>query len=218
MQNEKIKLLVADDHAILRHGLKRILDSEPDMTVIGEASNGTDAVKRTRQLKPDVVLLDISMPEQDGIESLRQIVKTVSSRVLILSVHLEHQVISDAVAAGASGYLTKESLDTELISAIRTIMKGGTVFSPSVSRILAESFQKRGMNATAKSLELLTSREREVFYLLAEGKSPSEVANSLFVSPKTVHTHRQHIMEKLGLGTTTELIRFALREGLIKTV
>ena len=218
MQNEKIKLLVADDHTILRHGLKRILDAEPDMTVVGEASTGTDAVKRTRQLKPDVVLMDISMPEQDGIESLRQIVKTVSSRVLILSVHLEHQVISNAVAAGASGYLTKESLDTELISAIRTIVKGGTVFSPNVSRILADSSKAGVAPATVRSLEILTGREREVFYLLAEGKSPTEAAASLFVSPKTVHTHRQHIMEKLGLRSTTELIRFALREGLIKTV
>jgi two-component system response regulator NreC len=217
MQSGKIKILIADDHAILRQGLKRILDAEPDMTVIGEAGTGTEAVKRTRQLKPDVVIMDISMPEQDGIESLRQIVKTVSSRVVILSVHLEHQVISEAVGAGASGYLAKDSLDTELVSAVRTVVQGGTVFSPNVSRILAESFA-RGTGAPVRSLESLTSREREVFLLLAEGKTPTEVATSLFVSPKTVHTHRQHILEKLGLRTTTELIRFALREGLIKTV
>jgi DNA-binding NarL/FixJ family response regulator len=124
MQSGKIKILIADDHAILRQGLKRILDAEPDMTVIGEASTGIEAVKRTRQLKPDIVIMDISMPEQDGIESLRQIVKTVSSRVVILSVHLEHQVISEAVAAGASGYLAKDSLDTELVSAVRTVVQG----------------------------------------------------------------------------------------------
>ena len=217
MTGEKIKLLIADDHGILRQGLRRILEAEPDMSVIGEAATGTDAVRRAKQLKPDVVIMDISMPEQDGIESMRQIVKAVSSRVLILSVHLEHHVISEAVAAGAAGYLAKESLDHELISAVRTIVHGGTVFSANVSKRLAESSQVGGMSMP-RSLDVLTSREREVFLLLAEGKSPSEVANSLFVSPKTVHTHRQHIMEKLGLRTTTELIRFALRQGLIKTV
>ena len=218
MTEEKIKLLIADDHAILRQGLRRILEAEPDMSVIGEAANGTDAVKRARQLKPDVVIMDISMPEQDGIESMRQIVKTLSSRVLILTVHTEHHVISEAVSAGAAGYLTKDSLDHELVSAVRTVVHGGTVFSPNISKRLAESSQTLQAGNGYRSLESLTSREREVFLLLAEGKSPSEVATSLFVSPKTVHTHRQHIMEKLGLKTTTELIRFALRQGVIKTV
>jgi len=216
MTEEKIKLLIADDHAILRQGLRRILEAEPDMSVIGEAANGTDAVKRARQLKPDVIIMDISMPEQDGIESMRQIVKTLSSRVLILTVHTEHHVISEAVSAGAAGYLTKDSLDHELVSAVRTVVHGGTVFSPNISKRLAESSQTLQAGNGYRSLESLTSREREVFLLLAEGKSPSEVATSLFVSPKTVHTHRQHIMEKLGLKTTTELIRFALRQGVIK--
>jgi len=218
MQAEKIKLLLVDDHAILRQGLRRILEAEPDMVVVGEAATGTDAVKRAKQLKPDVVIMDISMPDQDGIESMRQIVKVVSSRVLILTVHLEHQVISEAVSSGAAGYLAKDSLDQELISAVRTIVHGGTVLSSNVSKRLAESSQTGSGGSAPRSLEALTSREREVFLLLAEGKSPSEVATSLFVSPKTVHTHRQHIMEKLGLRTTTELIRFALRQGLIKTV
>jgi DNA-binding NarL/FixJ family response regulator len=216
MTEEKIKLLIADDHAILRQGLRRILESQPDMSVVGEAANGIDAVKRAKQLKPDIVIMDVSMPEQDGIESTRQIVKSMNSRVLILSVHLEHQVISDAVSAGATGYLAKDSVDHELISAIRTMMHGGTVFSSNVSKRLAESYQA-GAAAIPRSLDALTSREREVFLLLAEGKSPRDVAESLFLSPKTVHTHRQHILEKLGLKTTTELIRFALREGLIKT-
>ena len=218
MTEEKIKLLIADDHAILRQGLRRILEAEPDMSVIGEAATGTDAVKRARQLKPDVIIMDISMPEQDGIESMRQIVKTLSSRVLILIVHTEHQFISEAVSAGAAGYLTKDSLDHELVSAVRTVVHGGTVFSPNISKRLAESSQTLQAGNGYRSLESLTSREREVFLLLAEGKSPSEVAISLFVSPKTVHTHRQHIMEKLGLKTTTELIRFALRQGVIKTL
>lgn len=217
MPDAKIRLLIADDHAILRHGLKRILEAEPDMIVVGEAANGVDAVKRARQIKPDVVIMDVSMPEQDGIESLRQIVKSTTSRVLILSVHMEHHVISEAVSAGASGYLVKDSLDSELVAGIRTIMQGGTVFSSGVSRLLADTSQHNAAGFW-RSIEHLTTREREVFLLLAEGNTPTQVARSLFVSPKTVHTHRQHIMEKLGLRTTTELIRFALREGLIKTV
>jgi two-component system response regulator NreC len=211
MQNGKIKLLIADDHAILRQGLRRILEAEGDMTVLGEASNGIEAVKKTRQLKPDVVIMDISMPEQDGIESMRQIAD--ASRVLILSVHLEQQVISEAVTAGAAGYLSKDSVDHELVSAVRTVVHGGTVFSANVSKILAEYSLGGG---PARSLEILSAREKEVFFMLAEGKSPSEVAKTLFVSPKTIHTHRQHIMEKLGLRTTTDLIRYALRQGLIK--
>jgi len=216
MAEAKIKLLVADDHSILRHGLRRILEAEPDMTVIGEASTGTEAVKRARQLKPDIVIMDISMPEQDGIQSLQQLARTVRSHVLILSVHLEYQIISEAVSAGARGYLAKDSLDTELIAAVRTVAKGGTVFSPNVLRVLASSDQRRASKSNTQSLQSLTTREREVFLLLAEGNTPTEVAKSLFVSPKTVHTHRQHILEKLDLNTTTELIRFALREGLIR--
>ncbi len=217
MEKEKIKLLIADDHAILRQGLRRILEAEADMTVIGEAATGAEAVKMARQLKPDVVILDISMPDQDGLESMRQIVSTVASRVLILTVHLEHQVISEAVSGGAAGYLAKDSLDHELVAAVRTIVHGGTVFSANVSKRLAELSQLGGAQGP-RPLESLTSMEREVFLLLAEGKTPTEVATSLFVSPKTVHTHRQHIMEKLRLHTTTELIRFALRQGLIRTV
>jgi two-component system, NarL family, response regulator NreC len=215
MAEQKTKLLLADDHTILRQGLRRILESEPDMSVVGEAATGSEAVKRAKQLKPDVVIMDISMPDQDGIESMRQILKNTGCRVLILTVHLEHHVISEAVGAGACGYLAKDSMDHELVSAIRTVIKGGTVFSANVSKRLAESAH---MAPDTHSIESLTSREREVLLLLAEGKSPSEVATSLFVSPKTVHTHRQHILEKLRLRTTTELIRFALRQGLIKTV
>lgn len=213
MTEGKIKLLIADDHTILRQGLRRILESEPDMSVVGEAGTGIEAVKRAKQLKPDLVIMDVSMPEQGGIESTGQILKSMSCRVLILSVHVEHEVITEAVAAGASGYLAKDSVDHELISAVRAIMHGGTVFSPIVSKRLAEGSQAA---TSYRSLNNLTSREREVFLLLAEGKSPGEVADALFLSPKTVHTHRQHIMEKLGLRSTSELIRFAIREKLIK--
>src|SRR6266850_3711573 len=155
MADEKIKLLIADDHAILRHGLRRILEAEPDMSIIGEAATGLDAVKRAKQLKPDVVIMDISMPEQDGIESTRQIVKSMDARVLILSVHLEHHVISEAVSAGASGYLAKDSVDQELISAIRSVVHGGTVFSSTVSRTLAEPPSPAVGGSRLRTLEAL---------------------------------------------------------------
>lgn len=216
MDDGKIGILITDGHTILRHGLRRILEAEPDITVIGEAAYGPDTVKRVRQFKPDIVILEILFTERD-LESLRQIHRTTSSRVLVLSMHLEYRTIAEAICAGASGYLLKDCLDSELVSAVRTIMHGGTVFSPSVSRLLADTSQ-RGSVSLARSLESLTTREREVLLLLAEGRTPTEIAGSLFVSPKTIHTHRLHILDKLGLHTTTELIRFALREGLIKTV
>src|SRR2546427_3567344 len=172
MTDEKIKLLIADDHAILRHGLRRILEAEPDMSVIGEAATGIDAVKRAKQLKPDVVIMDISMPEQDGIESMRQIVHSVPARVLILTVHLEHQVIAEAVSAGASGYLAKDSLDHELVAAVRTVVHGGTVFSPNGSKRLARSSQGALSGGGApRSLLTLSTREREDFLILVEGKT-----------------------------------------------
>src|SRR5262245_22093528 len=159
MKEEKIKLLIADDHVILRQGLRRILEAEPDMTVIGEAGTGVDAFKRAKQLKPDVVIMDISMPDQDGIETMRQIIKSLPSRIVILSVHVEHQVISEAVAAGASGYLAKDSVDQELISAIRTVVHGGTVFSASVSRTLAEPQPYVSVGSRSLSRAGLTSGE-----------------------------------------------------------
>src|SRR5262245_37024604 len=153
MATEKIKVLIAEYHTILRQGLRRILEEQPDMTVVGEASTGSEAVRRAKQLEPDIVIMDISMPDQDGIESMRQIVKSLASRVLILTVHLEHEVISEAVSAGAAGYLAKDSLDRELISAVRTVMLGGTVFSPSVSKKLAESSQSVAKSRPMSSVE-----------------------------------------------------------------
>jgi len=213
MPGKKIKLFIADDHGIVRQGLRLILQAEPDMVVVGEATNGLEAVKRARKLRPDVIIMDISMPGQTGIESMRQILRSVNSRVLILSVHFEPEVISSALAAGAAGYLVKESLDRELIAAVRAVLHGGTVLSADVSKRL---FQSAEPVSEAHSLNALTAREREVFFLLADGKSPTQVATSLLVSPKTVHVHRQHILKKLSLRRTSELIRFAHRHGLMK--
>ena len=214
--NEKIRLLVADDHAILRHGLKRILEEEPDMEVVGEAGDGAEAVKLAEELHPDVVIMDISMPEQNGIESTRQISTGEGTKVLMLTVHMERQTIASAVTAGASGYLLKDSVDNGLVAAVRTINNGGSVFSTDVTKILANLHP--GEDEPKRGLELLTPREREVFYLLAEGKSSSEIAEMLFLSPKTIYTHRQHIMDKLRIRSIGELIRYAIREELVNTV
>jgi two-component system response regulator NreC len=206
MTNPKIRVLVADDHAILRQGLKRILEEEPDLEVVGEAATGKAAVDLTRELEPDVVVLDVSMPDQSGIESMGQIAAFSQSRVLILSVHREKAVIGAAISAGAAGYLPKDSLDTELLGAIRAIHKGGSVFSPDVTRILAQDPDEQ----PTPKLDVLTTREKEIFHLLAEGKSARQVAELLHISPKTVHTHRQHILDKLGFENLAQLIRFAI--------
>jgi two-component system response regulator NreC len=213
MTSEKIRLLIADDHTILRQGLRRIVEEEHDMEVVGEAATGTEAVALAKELHPDIVIMDISMPGQNGIESTRQISMQGDSRVLVLTMHLERQIIANAVTAGASGYLLKDSIDDELLTALRTINGGGSVFSPDVTKILANLGPAR--EESQRSLDLLTTREKEVFYLLAEGKSSAAIADALFVSPKTIHTHRQHIMDKLGLRTLGELIHYAIREGLI---
>ena len=210
MTNPKIRVLVADDHAILRQGLKRILEAEPDLEVVGEAATGKAAVDLTRELEPDVVVLDVSMPDQSGIESMGQIAAFSQSRVLILSVHREKAVIGAAISAGAAGYLPKDSLDTELLGAIRAIHKGGSVFSPDVTRILAQDPDER----PTPKLDVLTTREKEIFLLLAEGKSARQVAELLHISPKTVHTHRQHILDKLGFENLAQLIRFAIEHEL----
>ena len=213
MTSEKIRLLIADDHTILRQGLRRIVEEEHDMEVVGEAATGAEAVTLAKELHPDIVIMDISMPGQNGIESTRQISTQGDSRVLVLTMHLERQIIANAVTAGASGYLLKDSVDDELLTALRTINEGGSVFSPDVTKILANLEPAR--EESQRSLDLLTPREKEVFYLLAVGKSSAAIADALFVSPKTIHTHRQHIMDKLGLRTLGELIHYAIREGLI---
>ncbi len=165
------------------------------MEVVGEAVNGVEAVKLAGELNPDIVIMDISMPQQNGIKSTRQIAKGGCSRVLILTDHLERQVIASTVMAGASGYLLKDSLDeNELVSAVRTIHEGGSVLSTEVAKILANRHQ--GDEGPRRGLESLTPREEEVFYLLAEGKSSSEIAETLSVSPKTIEVHRQNIMGK----------------------
>ncbi len=210
----KIKVLLVDDHVILREGLRRILNNEDDMVVVGEAATGRDAIEKAKQLKPDVVLLDVSLPDHNGVQVLARILDSVQTRVIMLSMHCEGSVISKAITSGASGYFGKEAADAELVHGIRTVMRSATVFSAAASRILANPYPDTSERA-GRSVDTLSVREREVFNHLADGQTPTEIAKILSLSAKTVHTHRQHIMEKLGLKRTVDLIRLALRRGFI---
>lgn len=211
-----IRVLLADDHAILRAGLRALLDAEPDMTVVGEAANGEEAVQQTRGLGPDVVVMDISMPVMDGLEATRRITADLATtRVLVLTMHAEQQYLLKVLEAGGSGYVLKRSADTELMEAIRTVHRGEAFLYPSATRLLLEAYQK-GDRSHPPAAGKLSEREAEVLRLTAEGYSNSEIGGQLYLSPKTVDTYRQRIMEKLGLHHRAELVRYALDTGLLR--
>jgi two-component system response regulator NreC len=212
-----VRILLADDHTVMRSGLRLILERQPDFQVIGEAADGREAVERAEQLAPDVVVIDIAMPRLNGLDATRQIIaKNPAASVVVLSMHSDESYIVRALKAGARGYLLKDSAEADLINAIRAVNEGKAFFSPVISRMLAEDFvrqiQERGVE---DSYELLTMREREVLHLLAEGKSNKETASVLNLSLYTVETHRANILEKLHLRGTPELILYAVRKGVI---
>lgn len=210
-----VRVLLADDHAMLRAGLRALLNAEPDMTVVGEAGDGEEAVLRARELRPDVVVMDISMPVKDGLEATAEITDQLpSTRVLVLTMHAEEQYLLKVLEAGGSGYVLKRSADTELMEAIRTVYRGEAYLYPSATRLLLEAYQhgERPQPSGAR----LSEREEEVLRLTAEGYSNSEIGKQLYLSPKTVDTYRQRIMEKLGLHHRAELVRYALSAGLLR--
>ena len=212
-----IRVLLADDHAVLRAGLRALLNAEPDMEVVGEATDGQDAVEKTRLLKPDVVVMDVSMPGVNGLEATTRIVQSgLDAKVLILTMHPEDQYLLQVIKAGASGYVLKRSADTELMDAIRTVHRGEAFLYPAATRLLVNEYA-RGARAVGErdSVAELTDREREVLRLTAEGFSNQEIADKLIISPKTVDTYRGRIMDKLNLRHRSELVRYALRKGLL---
>jgi len=212
-----IRILLVDDHAMFRAGIRALLESENRMVVVGEASSGDEAVDQVRALKPDVVVMDLSMPESNGLEATRRIAALgLDTRVLVLTVHAEEEYLVPVVEAGASGYLTKTSADTDLIEAIKVVARGEVYLPPKATRLLLQQYRSAESNADTAGLHELSSREQEVLALTAEGFSSREIGKKLFISPKTVDTYRARIMDKLGLNHRSELVRFALRVGLLK--
>jgi two-component system response regulator NreC len=212
-----IRILLADDHAIVRDGLRALLEKQPDMTVAGEASDGREAVQIAEENAPDIVVMDIAMPNMNGIEATRRIIATrPATGVVILSMHQDESYVLRSLKAGARGYLLKDSLRTEVVEAIRSVAQGRSFLTRKVSRLMQEDYirqmERRGVE---DSYDLLTDREREVLQLVAEGRTNKEVASVLSIGLTTVETHRTHILQKLGLHSVPELILYAVRKGII---
>lgn len=215
----KIRVLLADDHTIVRQGIKVLLNSQKNIEVVGEAEDGRQAVERAKELVPDMIVIDITMPNLNGIEATRQIKKIDPKiKVLVLTAHDNGDYIHQILQAGASGYLLKESTTTDLISAINTVEKGDVFLSPSISKAVVKDYVKHvdAESGDYNSLNVLTNREREVLQLIAEGHTNKEIAHLLKLSVKTVDVHRSHIMEKLQIHDLAGLIKYSIRKGLIK--
>ena len=212
------RIIVADDHMMFRQGLKKILEERADFEIIGEASCGLELLKLLRELVPDLVILDISMPSLRGIEAVREI-KSVhpNVKILILTMHKDKEYLRQAISAGAEGYLLKEDADSELFSAVGKIRQGGIYVSPKLSEELTIDWAKirRGDEKPSSEAESLTLREREVLKLIAEGKSSKEIADLLFISSRTVERHRANLMDKLGLKKTADLVKYAIQKGYV---
>jgi len=214
---KKIRVVLADDHTVMRAGLRSLLERQPNLEVVGEAEDGRQTVELAAALNPDVIVMDIGMPSLNGIEATRQIVaKQPNTSVVILSMHSDETYVMRAMKAGARGYLLKDSAEADLIRAIQAVSQGKSFFSPKISRILAEDYVRLlKQKGVEDSYELLTSREREIVQLLAEGKSNKEVATLLNLSLYTVETHRSRVLQKLNLHSSAELVLYAVRKGII---
>ena len=207
-----IRVLLADDHAMVRKGFRLILEAQSDMQIVAEAGNGREAVELAEKLHPDVVVMDVAMPELNGIEATRRLASSSPhTRVLALSMHKDSVYVREILRAGARGYLLKDSIDSDLINAVRAVSRGDGYISPGVSDAVLSDYRRH----VTDPLDLLTSREREVLQMIADGKTNKEIAAALNLSIYTVDAHRGKIMEKLNLHSTGELVRFALRHGLI---
>jgi len=213
----KLRILLADDHTIVRQGLRKILESQPEWSVVAETGDGREAVRLTLLLQPDVAILDIGMPRLNGIEASRQIVRRLSHvGVVILSMHADETYIIQALQSGARAYLLKDSADTDLVRGVSAAAAGKSFFSPTVAKVMLDDYLR---HLTQKGItdryESLSEREREIFQLVAEGRSNKEVADLLSISPSTVETHRAHILQKLDVHSTAELVLYAVRRGVI---
>lgn len=211
-----IKILIADDHAILRAGIRALLQLHPDFQVVAEAADGQEALAQTQKHNPDVILMDIGMPGMDGLTATREIIAArPNTRVLILTQHENREYVLPALKAGAAGYVLKRAPDDSLIQAIRAVHTGQTYTDPRISDVLVDDMRRQASGTPPDSFDSLTEREREVLVLLAQGKTYQQVAETLFISVKTVDFHRTNLMRKLGFSNRAELTRFAMQRGLI---
>jgi two-component system, NarL family, response regulator NreC len=213
----KTRILLADDHKLMRRGLKALIEQQPDLSIVGEADDGRQAVALTATLKPDLLVMDIGMPNLNGIEAAHQITQAnPTTAIVILSMHSDESYVLRALKAGAKGYLLKDSAESDLIRAVHAVAGGKSFFSPAVSKVLLDDYVRKLQRSGAEdAYDLLTPREREILQLIAEGKSNKDVANLLNLSVYTVETHRANIMEKLNLRGIPELILYAVRKGII---
>ncbi len=212
-----ISIVLADDHQIVRQGLRSLLDAEDDMKVVGSASTGLEAVKLTDQLRPDILVTDMMMPELNGIEVTRQALqRSPATRVIVLSMHANEGYVTQALRNGALGYVLKDFSLEELVEAVRSVLLGRRFLSKCISERMIETYIQKERDASIDDpYETLTNREREVLQLVVEGNSSTEIAERLTISARTVETHRSNLMRKLSLGNQTELIRFAIRKGIL---
>jgi len=217
---DKTRVLLVEDHTIVRKGLRSLLDKETGIKVVEEAEDGREAILKAEELHPDVVVMDIAMPGLNGLEATRQIKKRFPDiKIIILTMHANEEYILQSLKAGASGYLIKKAAPVELISAINAVHKGNSFLSPSISRMVIDEYIRRSKEISEgeEGFERLTVREREVLQLIAEGRKTREIAELLYISIKTVETHRAHIMNKLDIHSTAELTRYAIRKGIISS-
>lgn len=214
---KKLRILLADDHTVMRTGLRALLERQSNIEVVGESEDGRQTIELVASLRPDVVVMDVTMPGLNGIEATKSVVSQhPTTAVVILSMHVDESYVMRALKAGARGYLLKDSAPADLISAIQAVSQNKSFFSPKVSRILAEDYVRvLKQKGAIDTYDLLTSREREILQLIAEGKANKEIAAILNISPYTVETHRGHILEKLNLHNPAELILYAVRKGII---
>ena len=217
MTGDTIRVILADDHTVVRAGLRAVLGSARDIEVIGEAKNGREAVAMAARFNPDVVIMDVDMPEIDGTEATKQMIaKGLAARVLILTMHIEEEYLIPLMELGAAGYLVKSAADRELVDAVRAVAHGDVYVRPAAARVLAKNLTKKDAAATERDqFEKLTQRERDVLRYVAQGYSAPEIGEKLFISPKTVDTYKQRIQEKLGLTHRSDYVQLALKLGIL---
>lgn len=218
MNRKKIKVLIAEDHTIVRQGLSVLINRQPDMQVVSEAENGKEAIEKTKELRPDVVLMDIAMKNMNGVEATARIKKMAQEvKVLVLTMYDNEEYIFQILRSGASGYLLKDAAMTDLISAIRAVNRGESYLSPSISKKVIEDYIRRAEMGEKKGTnDVLSDREKEILQLIAEGHTYDQIASILCISKKTVETHRANIMDKLNIHDKVGLVKYAIRKGLIK--